>query len=144
MQVPLYFLNKEEVKQVNFAINIHQHISTENNYLVDENKQKEIIKKLNKREFLENKNLLDTCSIMVMVIVSAETIKNTYDIDINEMKHILLKLISSHFDRISDDEFVDNRGLFIYVYNIISKSFKSLTLNKNEEYAFNFLKLLQI
>lgn len=144
MQVPLYFLNKEEVKQVDFAINIHQHISKENNHLVDKNRQKEIIKMLNKREFLENKNLLDTCSIMVMVIVMAETIMNIYNIDINEMKYVLLKLISSHFNRISDDDFIENRGMFMYVYKTINKSFESLTLNKNEKYAFNFLKLLQI
>lgn len=144
MQVPLYFLNKDEVKKINELIDIQKEISSESEDIITDLSQKQIIKKLLKREYLNVEELMNVCSTVVLTVVGMDNVYNIDNMDMVELKYILLKLLSSHFDKIDDENFVNNMIMFKYMYKTINNSIDFMKLNKKEKYTYNYLKLLQI
>lgn len=144
MNVPLNFLNKNDVNYIDYIIDIYLFISTEDNKLIDYKEKENILKKFNKRQLVENtEQLIRLCSVIVLVIICFEE-SEVDGLDVVEARHMLLKLITYHFDVIDDECFVDNNVLFKYIYNSIKQSRNRIKLNSKEIYTYNFLKLLQL
>lgn len=146
MNVPLYFLNKDDVEYIDYIIDTYLFISKEDKTILTSETKKDIVNTLKKRQFIKDNQVIDVCSVIVLVLTSFEDIDCLMDTQFSTQKarHILLKLISIHFDIINDECFVDNHVLFKYIYNSIKKSKPYIKLNNREIYTYNFLKLLQL
>lgn len=143
MNVPLYFLNKNDINYIDYIIDIYLFISTEENKIISYKDKENILKSFQKRQLINNDELINLCSIIILVILCFEE-SEVDGLDIIESRHILLKLITFHFDVIDDECFVDNNVLFKYIYNSIKLSRNNIRLNNKEIYTYNFLKLLQL
>lgn len=143
MNVPMNFLNKNDINYIDYIIDIYLFISTEEKKLVSYKEKEYILKRFSKRQLIDSEVLINLCSVIILVILCFEE-SEIDGLNIVEARHILLKLITYHFDEINDECFVDNGVLFKYIYNSIKQSRNRIKLNNKEIYTYNFLKLLQL
>lgn len=143
MNVPMNFLNKNDINYIDYIIDIYLFISTEEKKLVSYKEKEYILKSFSKRQLIDSEVLINLCSVIILVILCFEE-SEIDGLNIVEARHILLKLITYHFDEINDECFVDNGVLFKYIYNSIKQSRNRIKLNNKEIYTYNFLKLLQL
>lgn len=144
MQIPLYFLNKDELSHIEYTIELYQLISKEYPNGISDDTRLKIMNKLNKRECLNDCELINLSSTMTMVIICAEVMGNPYEVEILNTKYALLKLLSTHIDEIAEDVIADNYSLFTHIYLTLSSSIDLLDINEQEKNTYNFLKLLQL
>lgn len=143
MNVPMNFLNKNDINYIDYIIDIYLFISTEEKKLVSYKEKEYILKSFSKRQLIDSEVLINLCSVIILVILCFEE-SEIDGLNVIEARHILLKLITYHFDEINDECFVDNGVLFKYIYKSIKQSRNRIKLNNKEIYTYNFLKLLQL
>lgn len=144
MEIPLYFLSNSEIKDLKHIIDIYRYISKNPTDLIDYNTETNILKKLNKRIYIQNNELITLASLITVTVVGSEIISCGFDLDTIKSKTLLIKLISTHKEQLDDDDYVNNRQLFYCIYKTIKSSIDKLNLNQHEQNMYYILELLYI
>ena len=144
MQVPFYFLDKREIDDLQYIVDIYRYISQNPTDLLSYDDEIAIFKKLKNRKYLKNKEVIAMISIVTITIVGSEIVKCEFDFDIIKYKELLMKLTATHQEILEDEDFVDNIQLFDCIYKTIKQSIDELNITIYEKNMYCMLELLYI
>lgn len=144
MQIPLYFLNKNEIEDLKYIIDVYRYISKNPTDLMSYTDEANILKKLKKRIYLENDELIPLVSMVTVTIIGSEIVKCEFDLNPIKYKKLLIKLISTHQEKLDDEDYVNNIQLFDCIYKTIKNSINELDITIYEEHMYHMLELLNL
>ncbi|XZH78580.1 hypothetical protein ACSW8S_17085 (plasmid) [Clostridium perfringens] len=121
MIVPFKYLNEEEIKSIGTLLNIYMGVSTIDSSIVDEEELIRAFKIISNRRYLSSSQVIEIASILLLCLTSSEMLDLDFLVNIEDIRYILLKLLTIHKDILSEEDYVYNQTLFSYLASSIKK-----------------------
>lgn len=121
MIVPFKYLNEEEIKSIGTLLNIYMGVSTIDYSIVDEEELIRAFKIISNRRYLSSSQVIEIASILLLCLTSSEMLDLDFLVNIEDIRYILLKLLTIHKDILSEEDYVYNQTLFSYLASSIKK-----------------------
>ncbi|MGU8834271.1 hypothetical protein ACV3UL_08215 [Clostridium perfringens] len=121
MIVPFKYLNEEEIKSIGTLLNIYMGVSTIDSSIVDEEELIRVFKIISNRRYLSSSQVIEIASILLLCLTSSEMLDLDFLVNIEDIRYILLKLLTIHKDILSEEDYVYNQTLFSYLASSIKK-----------------------
>ena len=121
MIVPFKYLNEEEIKSIGTLLNIYMGVSTIDSSIVDEEELIRAFKIISNRRYLSSSQVIKIASILLLCLTSSEMLDLDFLVNIEDIRYILLKLLTIHKDILSEEDYVYNQTLFSYLASSIKK-----------------------
>ena len=121
MIVPFKYLNEEEIQSIETLLNIYMGVSTIDSSIVDEEELIRAFKIISNRRYLSSSQVIEIASILLLCLTSSEMLDLDFLVNIEDIRYILLKLLTIHKDILSEEDYVYNQTLFSYLASSIKK-----------------------